>query len=185
MSILRNKGVLLCLLAALGLFGLYGCVVMPKGPSVMVLPGEGKTFDQFQLDDSVCRQFANNRLGMSPQETATQTTVSGAAVGTIVGGAAGALIGGAGGNAGGGAALGAGTGLLFGTAMGAEQGQYAGASAQRRYDIAYMQCMYARGNQIPGVIRRTRRNYPPPPPPPPPYSTYPEGEPSGPMPPPR
>jgi hypothetical protein len=27
-------------------------------------------------------------------------------------------------------------------------------SAQQRYDMAYMQCMYAAGNQIPGISRR-------------------------------
>ena len=32
--------------------------------------------------------------------------------------------------------------------------------AQRRYDIAYVQCMYARGNQVPG---RTAYRAPPPP----------------------
>jgi len=166
---IHRWGGFLVLLTALGL---YGCATIPKGPSVMVLPGEGKTFDQFQTDDIVCRQFASQRVGASPQELAQQSTAASAVVGTVVGGAAGALIGGAGGNAGGGAAIGAGTGLLFGTAMGAESGQYAGVSAQRMYDNAYMQCMYAKGNQIPGVVRQpARRAYPPPPPPPP--SSYP------------
>jgi hypothetical protein len=44
----------------------------------------------------------------------------------------------------------------------------AGREAQRRYDNAYQQCMYAKGNQIPGVTvtppRRTRWIPPPPPP---------------------
>jgi hypothetical protein len=48
---------------------------------------------------------------------------------------------------------------------------------QRRYDIAYMQCMYARGNQIPGVSQTYTGTAPPPPPPPgytsPPPSEYP------------
>jgi hypothetical protein len=35
---------------------------------------------------------------------------------------------------------------------------------QRRYDIAYQQCMYAKGNQLPG--QAVRQNIPPPPPPP-------------------
>jgi hypothetical protein len=38
-------------------------------------------------------------------------------------------------------------------------------SVQRRYDNAYMQCMYAKGNQVPGVTRPSRMAYPPPPPP--------------------
>ena len=51
-----------------------------------------------------------------------------------------------------------------------------GSEAQRRYDIAYQQCMYAKGNQLPGSAYRYRATplppqaypYPPPPPPPPP-----------------
>jgi hypothetical protein len=38
--------------------------------------------------------------------------------------------------------------------------------AQRQYDIAYQQCMYANGNLIPGM-RRVQGTLPPPPPPPP------------------
>jgi len=48
---------------------------------------------------------------------------------------------------------------------------------QRRYDNAYMQCMYAKGNQVPGVVRTYRRAVPPPPPSPgftpPPSGFYP------------
>jgi len=79
----------------------------------------------------------------------------------------GAAIGAASGNPGTGAAIGAGTGLLGGTAVGAGSGQAYGWEAQRRYDIAYQQCMYAKGNQIPGGEQRSRRTYPAPPPPPP------------------
>jgi hypothetical protein len=43
-----------------------------------------------------------------------------------------------------------------------------GWEAQRRYDNSYQQCMYSKGNQIPGVMREPRRGYGPPPPPPPP-----------------
>ncbi len=39
-------------------------------------------------------------------------------------------------------------------------------AVQRRYDNAYMQCMYAKGNQIPGDVRPNRGAFPPPPPPP-------------------
>jgi hypothetical protein len=33
-----------------------GCATVPTGPSVMVLPGSGKNFEQFQADDGVCRR---------------------------------------------------------------------------------------------------------------------------------
>ena len=39
---------------------------VPTGPSVMVLPGAGKPFDQFQLDDVVCRQYAQQQIGVAP-----------------------------------------------------------------------------------------------------------------------
>jgi len=41
------------------------------------------------------------------------------------------------------------SGLLTGTAVGASRGSDASHSVQRRYDIAYEQCMYAKGNQLP------------------------------------
>ena len=61
----------------------------------------------------------------------------------------GAAIGAATGDAGIGAAIGAGSGLLLGSAAASSQAQWAGETLQRRYDNAYLQCMYANGNQIP------------------------------------
>jgi len=142
-----------------------GCATLPTGPSVRVLPAPGKSFEQFKVDDAVCRQWAGQQIGMSAQEVADKNTVSGAAVGTIIGTGLGAAIGSASGDAGTGAAIGAGSGLLVGTSAGAGSGEYYGQETQRRYDIAYEQCMYAKGNQIPGVvIKRTRRIVQPPPP---------------------
>lgn len=140
-----------------------GCVSFPSGPSVKVLPAPGKSFEQFQVDDAICRQWAGQQLGSSPQEVASQNTASGAIVGTVVGAGLGAAIGAASGNSGAGAAIGAGSGLLLGASAGADSGRYYGYESQRRYDIAYEQCMYAKGNQIPGVIiRRARRTALPP-----------------------
>jgi hypothetical protein len=60
---------------------------------------------------------------------------------------------------------------------------------QRRYDVAYMQCMYAKGNQIPmrGGVQRPRTSAPPVdgPPPPPRGSPPPPPPVDGPPPPPR
>jgi hypothetical protein len=84
-------------LAALGAAAVIaGCASAPTGPSVMVLPGSGKTMEQFQVDDTRCRQAATGELARD------------------------------------------------------KSGQV---SAQKRYDMAYMQCMYAQGNQIPVVNR--------------------------------
>ena len=138
---------------------------MPTGPSVMALPPQGKSFEQFQVDDAVCRQWAAEQIGLTPQEAADQSTAKGAVVGTAVGAGLGAAIGSASGSAGAGAAIGAASGLLVGTAAGANAGQVYGWRAQRRYDIAYTQCMYAKGNEVPGMTTRRVRRVPPPAPP--------------------
>jgi Glycine-zipper domain len=151
------------------------CVTVPTGPSVMVLPGTGKNFDQFQLDDVTCRQFAAQQTGTTTEQASTHSTVAGAAIGTVLGAAAGAAIGAAAGSPGTGAAVGAGVGLLGGTAVGANNASASYRTVQSRYDASYMQCMYAKGNQIP-VARGSQPAYsapaqrpvsPPPPPPPP------------------
>ena len=151
------------IISTLAVLALTGCATLPTGPSVRVLPGQGKTFEEFQADDAVCRQWAGQSIGTSPQEKVNQSTATGAVVGTAIGAGAGALIGAAAGNAGIGAAIGAGSGLLVGTASGANAGNVSGYEAQRRYDNTYSQCMYAKGNQVPGTVRhRVRRAAPPP-----------------------
>jgi hypothetical protein len=81
---------------AVALFALSACATAPRGPSVMVLPGSGKTLEDFKADDAACREWATRQLS-GDRDTAWML--------------------------------------------------------QRRYDIAYQQCMYARGHQIPGVSR--------------------------------
>jgi hypothetical protein len=130
---------------------LSGCATVPQGPSVMVLPGSTKSFEQFQVDDAACRQWASQQVGTTGDKTVTDNTVGGAVIGTLVGAAAGAALGAAAGNAGVGAAAGAGVGLLGGTAIGASRGDAYGGSVQRQYDMSYTQCMYAKGNQVPGA----------------------------------
>jgi hypothetical protein len=134
------------------------------GPSVRVLPGDGKPFEQFQTDDGLCRQWAGQQIGISPQETVNRNATTGAAVGTMLGAGVGALFGAAAGDPAAGAAIGAGSGLLLGTASGADAGNAYGWEAQRRYDNAYVQCMYAKGNLVPGVSRTMSysRRYAPP-----------------------
>jgi hypothetical protein len=150
----------------LSLIVIGGCATVPTGPSVMVLPSTDKPFEVFMEDDAICRQWAAQQIGLSAQETVDKNTVSSAVVGTIIGAGLGAAIGSTTGDAGAGAAIGGASGLLLGTASGAESGRVYGWEAQRRYDIAYMQCMYSKGNQIPGVTTtRTRaiKSIPPPP----------------------
>ena len=62
------------ILILLPFMGLGGCATIPTGPSVQVMPGSGKSFEQFQADDAVCRQWARQQIGQSPQETINQNT---------------------------------------------------------------------------------------------------------------
>jgi hypothetical protein len=163
MNLLRASSVLTAALL------LGACVSMPKGPSVMVLPGTGKSFDQFRYDDLECRQFADVQIGgTSPSDAAADSVAKSAVVGTVVGAAAGAALGGRSG-----AAAGAGGGLLIGSAAGAGAGETSAYGLQRRYDYAFVQCMYAKGHKVPVSGRFTSSapagpSYAPPPPPPPP-----------------
>ncbi len=136
-----------------GALALGACAVQPpSGPSFTALPGHGKTFEQFQVDDGSCRQYSSLQSGGgAPGQAAQQSGVATAVGGTLIGAAAGALLGSLGGNVGAGAAVGAGSGLLLGGAAGAGNSSNTVDSTQRRYDSAYSQCMYAKGNQIPAA----------------------------------
>ncbi|MBI1285887.1 MAG: hypothetical protein GC183_16405 [Thiobacillus sp.] len=143
------------------------CTTMPSGPNVMALPGTNKSFDQFRTDDMACRSYALQSIGgVTPSEAATQSGVGTAVVGTAVGAVAGAAIGGQQG-----AAVGAGTGLLVGGLAGTQTAQVSGYGLQQRYDFSYIQCMYAKGHQVPVYGRTYQQSQAPakiPPPPPPP-----------------
>lgn len=165
---------------ALGLAALLlaGCAVTPSGPSVMVLPGSSMRFEQFQADDAACRDWAGQASGVASADAANRDAVGIAVLWTVIGAGLGAAFGALAGNPGLGAAAGAGAGLLGGSATGAEASYASSWELQRRYDIAYQQCMYARGHQIPGraAVRRPQGPPPPPPPgppPPPPPGVYP------------
>jgi hypothetical protein len=150
--------------------GLTACVAVPpapNAPSSASLPGRGKSPDQFRADDVECRNYANAQVGgMTPEDAAVQSGVGSAVVGTAIGALAGAAIGGSSH----GAAVGAGVGLVAGTAAGAGAANASAYHVQRRYDISYRQCMYAKGHKVP-VARRQASPYPrepyyaPPPPP--------------------
>jgi hypothetical protein len=83
------------LLLGLGLFS--ACTVPPTGPNVLVLPAVGKPMDVFQAEEGECRAYAQQQLGVAPEQTASTTLL------------------------------------------------------QVRYDRAYIQCMYAKGNVVPGM----------------------------------
>jgi hypothetical protein len=145
---------------------LSACASEPMGPTVGVMPAPGKPFDVFQTDQAVCKNYASGEVAGGAQ-SANNRQVGTAVVGTLLGAGLGAAIGG-----GSGAAIGAGAGALGGTTLGAGAAEGAQAGIQQRYDLAYSQCMYSRGNQVPGYQPAV---YAPPPPPgyPPPNYGYP------------
>jgi hypothetical protein len=123
-----------------------GCAVTPTGPTVLVLPGTGEPFDQFQADDAGCRSWAYQQAGgVTPGAAASNSAAASAALGTVLGAAAGAATG----NPAAGAAIGAGGGLITGGAFGLGAAQWSGDEVQRRYDTTYVQCMYGKGSRVP------------------------------------
>ena len=149
-------------------FVLGACVSMPNGPSVLVMPGTAMSFEQFRQDDAQCRQYAADQTGLSAEGAADNAALRSAALGATIGAVAGAAIGGRHGTG-----VGAGTGLIVGSMHGAGTAQVSGYEAQRRYDNAFVQCMYAKGHRVPvsGYYAPERQSapaapqYPPPPPP--------------------
>ena len=153
----------LLLIPLVAVLALSGCVTVPTGPAVTVMPGSQKSFEQFRADDADCRQYSQAQVGGPEGARAANDAAAGnAAAGTLIGAAAGAIIGAVSGQAGHGAAIGAGTGLLVGSSAGGNSAAYSSRSLQRSYDVAYMQCMYSRGHQVPGRVayRGPGSNYP-------------------------
>ena len=145
---------------------LAGCATQrPIGPTVSVMPAPGKPFDVFTIEDQQCRQYASQATGLTSDQGSYGNFAGSAAAGTAIGAVAGKLIGGDQG-----ASVGAGMGFLAGSSQGANQAEYSSRDAQWRYDNAYKQCMYAKGNQVPGYQYQQQVTPPPPnfPPPPPP-----------------
>jgi len=129
---------------------LSACAVAPPaGPTIVAIPGHGKSFEAFQQEDAVCRGVATVQTGgASPAQAATAAGVGSAVLGTALGAATGAAIGSAGAAAGAGAAIGGAARLLAGSAIGGASAQASAAGIQQRYDIVYGQCMYAKGNTV-------------------------------------
>ena len=130
--------------AMIAVVALTACAPTVMAPTVPAMPGTGKAPDAFMADQQTCQGYANaqtaplaaqaNNQGVG---TALLTTALGAGIGAAAGG-------------GRGAAIGAASGAVLGTAMGAQGSSIAGMNIQQQYNILYSQCMYARGNQVPG-----------------------------------
>ncbi len=176
---MRNSAKILA--AGTAILLLAGCATRPLGPTVQVFPAPYKPFDVFQRDQFECGQFASSQVA-GGAEAVNNNAVATTAIGTALGLALGAATGN--GRA---ATVGAVTGGVIGGAIGANETARGEYGLQRRYNIAYAQCMYSRGNQVPGFAAAAPA--PPPPPggyPPPPPGGYPPPPPGyAPPPPPR
>ena len=135
--------VLLCATSSVILVA--GCAAPPMGPLVQVMPAPGKSYGQFVSEDNQCRATASNAVA-GQAEITNNRAIGGAVLSTALGAGLGAIVGG-----GRGAAVGsvAGAGLGVGLGSGYSGGAQGGIQAQ--YDNVYTQCMYASGNQVPGM----------------------------------
>lgn len=130
---------------------LGGCAETPMGPTVNVMPGPGKSFEQFADDQNFCKYFASQQV-QGQAQNANNRAVGSAVIGTLLGAGLGAATGAAFGNAGAGAAIGAGTGVIGGSAVGGSMANNAQGNIQVQYNNSYAQCMFAKGHQVPGFM---------------------------------
>jgi hypothetical protein len=141
-----------------------GCDTVPQAPTVTMLPGVHKSADEFRTDDADCRQYAVDQLGSAvsaPRGLGSGLTsgLSGTAVCPATNRAVGDNRSATAGTAG---------TLIDGT----DSAQSAGSGLQERYNCAYVQCMYARGDRVP-LLARERWPAPRSPSPPDPDAYYP------------
>ena len=131
------------LLSLAGAVLVQGCATVPLGPTVQVLPGRGKSFEAFQVDNSICTQYAASAV-QGQAERANGQAVGGAVLGTLLGAGLGAAVGG-----GRGAGIGAASGAALGTGIGASGSANTQGGIQGQYDNAYVACQVSKGNRVP------------------------------------
>lgn len=162
------------------------CASEPIGPTVQVYPAQNKPFEVFQQEQETCKQYASQQIA-GATDSANSRGVGAAVLTTALGAGLGAAVGG-----GRGAAIGAGAGGVVGADVGANSSARQDRSIQHQYNMAYSQCMYAKGDQVMGYNYnpQPRVYYAAPPPPvyyqaPPPPPGYPPPPPPGYYPPPQ
>jgi hypothetical protein len=148
-SFLKYQGLIVM---TVSLLSLSGCATAPLGPTVQVMPAPGKSFQVFQQEQNECQSWALQSIGgQAAVDKANSDAIATGAVGTIIGTGIGALAGSASGQTGAGAQIGAAGGLAVGASAGANQSMRSTAILQKMYNDSYEQCMYAKGNQVPGM----------------------------------
>ncbi len=140
---MRNRKSLAVLVAGLLT---AGCATTPTGPMVRVMPAPSKPFEVFAQEQTDCEHYASDQVAGGAQ-AANSRALGATALGAVLGLGVGAATG-----SGRAATVGLASGGAVGAAVGANQSSYAGYSLQRRYDIAYSQCMYAKDNTVPGMM---------------------------------
>lgn len=140
---------------------LAGCATPPMSASVPVMPAPNKPFEVFAQDQKLCQSYASQQVA-GEAERANGQGFAAALIGAGLGAGIGSAVG-----QGRGASVGLAYGAAIGSAVGAGHSSEANYSIQQRYDIAYEQCMYAKGNQVPGFAPVEAApppppNYPPP-----------------------
>jgi hypothetical protein len=124
---------------------LTSCATQPIGPTVQVMPAAGKPFDKFAQEEEGCKAYAQGQI-TGAVDNANRGAVGGALLTTVLGAGTGALLGG-----GEGARIGTAGGAVAGSGVAADMSANGQTTIQQRYDVAYSQCMYAKGNQVPGM----------------------------------
>jgi len=61
-----------------GALALGGCVSVPQGPTVAVMPGSGKSLEQFSTDSGTCKQFAQASVSGASQHAQDQAATNAA-----------------------------------------------------------------------------------------------------------
>ncbi|MFT9383808.1 MAG: glycine zipper family protein [Acetobacter orientalis] len=126
------------------LLSLAACAETPMGPSVQILPPPGKDYTVFQQEQQFCQSQAAQAVN-GQAEHQNHKAIYGALAATALGAGLGAAAGG-----GAGAGIGAAAGALGGGAGGSYYSQSQQGGLQTQYDNAYVQCMIAYHNVLPG-----------------------------------
>jgi hypothetical protein len=122
---------------------LTGCATQPLEPTVAVAPPPKKLPEAFQVDQAVCKQYADQQVADYQENPSVALGVMMVGLILIPGlgwawaGERGVIVGGA-------------LGLGGGAALGVSEEERTRSDAQRRYDLAYQQCMYVEGNDVAG-----------------------------------
>ena len=132
-------------LAVIPVLLLSACAETPMGPTVQVLPTPGKDYGTFLQEQNFCRSQAELAVRGQAEHQNEKALIGGIAA-TALGAGLGAAVGG-----GYGAGIGAAAGAVGGGVGGGAYSEGRERGIKIEYSNAYVQCMGAYHNVIPGV----------------------------------